>query len=137
MKKNRALDHIYPKDLELSLIFCHSDVDPDLISAELGIIPTSTLKKGEFEADISRESYVGRWELKATTDSSLTIEEQIQEFVFHLASRKDSLKRLSSLGYRPYLSVCVLIFDQGVYLGPALLQNISSLSLGVSIWTKG
>lgn len=122
-----------------SLVFCRENVDPDVVTAALGLQPTSTQKLGEPlrypGGAVIPSSHLGTWKLKLPGSvEGDSVEEQIERWLEILKPKASGLKRLRELDYAPYLDCPYRQSDLSVCIEPLQLAALGELQVSLSIW---
>jgi hypothetical protein len=122
-----------------SLVFCSENVDPDVVTAELGLQPTSTQKLGKPlhypGGAVIPSSHLGTWKLKLPGSvEGDSVEEQIERWLEILKPKTASLRRLRELNYAPYLDCPYRQSDLSVCIEPPHLAALGELQVSLSIW---
>ncbi|MCC6142063.1 MAG: DUF4279 domain-containing protein [Nitrospira sp.] len=120
------------------LVFCRENVNPDLVTRLLGLIPSISVKVGdlaEHENGHQYSSHLGIWKLDLPTASSDDpVEDQIGQWIELLQPRLKALCQLKELGYSPYLDCMAKTKSLSLCIEPELLGQLSKLNISLSIW---
>ena len=132
MKNSQASGHVS------SLVFCRENVDPDFVTATVGLVPTSLQRVGEpFRYSDGTEilSHLGTWKLTLPGGvESDSVEEQIDRWIEVLSPKTSALARLRELDYAPYLDCPYRRSDLGVCIEPTQLKALGDLNVSLSLW---
>ena len=101
-----------------NLVFCSENVDPDFVTATLGLQPTFTQKVGEslrYSNGAEIPAPLGTWKLEL------------------LRPKASSLQQLVALDYAPYLDCRYRESDLSVCIDPELLKALGDLKVALSV----
>jgi FMN phosphatase YigB (HAD superfamily) len=120
------------------LVFCSTDVKPEVITDLLGLTPSHSVSVGdtvEYENGHRRSSHLGIWKLDLpNANSEHTVEEQLAQWIDLLRPRSSALSQLKELGYRPYLDCKAGVGSLSLCIEPLLLMQLGELNVCLSVW---
>ena len=131
-----------------TLIVLGDDLDPDQVSAELGLEPSQCWRKGQASLRLSDGSTRlragkhewGGWKLLvAPEQKDCPIESQLEFWVELLQSRAAALKRLRLRGFECALDLVVTSSETAsIFLSSQLQKEVTALGLDVrlSFWAS-
>jgi hypothetical protein len=116
-------------------------LDPDIVTASLGVTPTHAHRKGQLMSHHSERCYhTGVWLLESTLLETEPVDEQLHQIMGMLSSRANSIQQLIAEGLKAEF-YCSYFFnrEQGgvLELSPETLAELASMRipLGISaIW---
>ena len=120
------------------LVFCRENVNPDVVSEMLGLVPSEAVKVGEAAEHLNGAwytSHLGIWKLdlpNAGTDQ--TVETQIGLWVELLRPKSVGLSQLRGMGYCPYLDCKADAGSLSICVEPELLVSLGQLNVSLSVW---
>ncbi len=120
------------------LVFCRENVDPDVVSQMLDLVPSESVKVGESAEHLNGARYtshLGTWKLnlpKANPDQA--VEEQIGLWVELLRPKSLALNKLRGMGYCPYLDCKAEAGALSLCIEPNLLASLGEMNVSLSIW---
>lgn len=123
-------------ELYVSFVIYDFGVNPDQISAQLGLKPNETAKKGEVKGKNSRSlvSQNDIWKLTSKLEPSREINEHIQHILDILDSEIDKVKKVTSR-YESHIKIGAYLHsvNSGVFLNQDVLKRLSEYSLSLDL----
>ena len=119
------------------LVFCRDTVDPDFVTATLGLRPTQSYKVGDVVdiGGIKRPSAVGMWKLRLDDfQTAESVEEQVVRWLALLNTKSKRMNDLRQLGYSPYLDCRAEKGSLSLCVDPTVLIGLGALGIALSVW---
>jgi hypothetical protein len=125
-------------DVLVSFRLLGDDLDPEAVTASLGIVPTSSHAKDS--PNPSRNSpnlrhRTGVWLLESALPRTVTIGQHLEFLVDQLERKADSISALGEQGYRVEF-VCALFIgagQEGTIINARLVEAIASFGASLSL----
>jgi hypothetical protein len=125
-----------PTNCFVTLRYIGDNVDPDVITSVLGIIPSVSHKKGENRKERGKSKYtVGLWGLRSDLSSKRPLEEHIDHILDLVKPKTNSVLMLLDKGYRGDLyCTCTARGDScRISASPVVMSQILSLNFSITI----
>jgi len=125
---------IEPRDNEYQAYFTVSgDFDPASITAEIGIEPTRSWKKGDRNEKTHLERKFSRWSLDSRLDKSASLEEQIADVLEQLKPKVEEVRRVSKAHGNGCMQLVGWFYQSypGIHFEKDLIAKLSNFELSV------
>ncbi|QPC83623.1 DUF4279 domain-containing protein [Phototrophicus methaneseepsis] len=116
-----------------SFIIRGESVDPEVITAQLSVAPSRSLRKGEKprESDRYKPSPFGLWSIEAETDNNATLIQQLQELLDVLEPKKLDIVQIAK--QTNVWFQCAAFNGDGLDIPNAILLRIASLRADLTV----
>jgi hypothetical protein len=123
---------------QTQLVFCRENVDPELVTQRLGLVPSEALKVGDITTvwgGPETPSHLGVWKLDLPGPNlGDAVEEQLARWVELLQSKAGALASLRAADYAPYIDCKSERGSLSLCIEPELLSALGQLGVSLSIW---
>ena len=122
----------------VTLVFIGQDLDPELITDAIGILPSQSWKRGETKIFRSGRKHVyswGGWKLfQSDATLHVPLHKQFEYWVSLLAEKADRLRKLREMNYPAVLDCYISIDEVATETFTAeLLAKIASIGVGIEL----
>jgi len=116
-----------------SFVIRGESVNPDVITEQLDLVPSLSLRKGEKprESDRSKPSRFGVWSIKTKSLDDATLVQQLQELLDLLEPKKSEIEQIAEQA-NVWIQ-CAVFNADGVDLPNTILQRIASLKVNLTV----
>lgn len=132
------MQRLTPHGNMTQLAFCRDNVDPDVVTRRLGLMPSESTKIGETAEHLNGlpyKSQLGTWKLNLpNADQGQPIEEQIGHWISLLQHKTPALKQLRDMGYTSYLDCRSEAGSLSLCIEPIHLTALGEMGVSPSIW---